>query len=68
MFKNAEEYNELVRDYNELGEKFDEINLSDELWEMFQNVYTKALHLDLEKACIEMELSRSISKMQKIQL
>ena len=62
MFKNAEKYSEYVKAYNELGEKFDEINLSDELWELFQDVCAKALHLDLAAACREMELSRSIAK------
>ena len=62
MFKNADKYSECVRAYNELGEKFDEINLSDDLWEMFKNVYMKALHLDLDAACREIELSRSMSK------
>ena len=63
MFKNAEDYSELVKAYNRVGEKFDEINLSEELWQMFQDVYTKALHLDLEEACKEMELQRLIRKM-----
>ncbi|MFR4003122.1 MAG: hypothetical protein ACLTZL_09915 [Romboutsia timonensis] len=62
MFTNAEKYNEYVKAYNELGEKFDEINLSDDLWNMFIDVCRKALHLDLEVACAEMELQRLLSR------
>ena len=62
MFKNADKYSEYVKAYNELGEKFEEINLSDELWDMFHDVCMKALHLDLDAACREIELSRSMSK------
>ena len=62
MFKNADKYSEYVKAYNDLGAKFEEINLSDELWDMFHDVYMKALHLDLDAACREIELSRSMSK------